>query len=209
MPFHYFESKPKWIWIIVTIITSLAMIGGALAIAQSALDNKYADLGKLILSVILFLAGCLFLASLPYYCTVKIQPDIMRDVKSSSKLEIQLLEYPDFTFKLQGRPFEAANVSKFIHDVEENDTISIDITKTDFNQKIKETEPLSFSNKYYHYNYIQVYGLGFNNNHYLSIDEHNRLENEENVWMKWFFIGISLFLAYLFYVEAKEHFKLK
>jgi hypothetical protein len=333
MQFNHFESKPKWIWVIVTAVVSVAMMGGSFFLTDKAFDAKYVDLGQLILSIVLFLAGLFFLATMPYhypkinvegsivtikslflnksflleeiisyeaeaksgeyglynweeltvywgtqkielnswsfanfralkeilikgkkegkpfqlnkkksyvafilvvitfgsaiawmmsflinpdsylinknelsavYGTLKMRPEIENDGKNASRIDVQLLEYPDFTFKLQSKRFEATNVSKFIHDVQENDTISIAINKAVFNRKIQQTEPLNFWDKHFQYGLIDIYGLGFKDNQYLSIEDHNQLEKDEAAWLKYAVIAMSLLFLYLIYAQWKS-----
>jgi hypothetical protein len=336
MQFNHFESKSKWIWIILTVIICVTMMGGSFFLTENAFDAKYVDLSKLILSIVLFLMGLFFLVTIPYYYpkisiegsvvtikswfynksflleeiisyeaeaksdqyglykweelivywgtqkfkfnswaytnfealkgvlikdkkegkplklngkksyiafiflvvtfgsaivwmmsflinpdsylinkselravngTLKMRPEIENDGKNASRIDVQLLEYPDFTFKLQSKRFEATNVSKFIHDVQENDTISIDINKDDFNRKIKQTEPLGFWDKHNRYGLIDIYGLGFKNNHYLSVEDHNQLEKDEAGWLKYAVVAMSLFFVYMIYAQWKTDIK--
>jgi hypothetical protein len=333
MQFNHFESKTKWIWIILTAIISITMIGGSFFLTENAFDAKYVDLSKLLLSIVLFLMGLFFLVTIPYYYpkvriegsvvtikswllnksflleeiigyedeaksdqyglykweeliiywgthkfkfntwsfsnfkalkeilikdkkegkplilnkkhtnwalifmivtfgsaivwmmsylinpdsylinknelisvygTLKKRPEIENDGKNASRIDVQLLEYPEFTFKLQSKRFEATNVSKFIHDVQDNDSISIDINKDVFSRKIKQTEPLSFWDKHNRYGLIDIYGLGYKDNHYLSVEDHNQLEKDEAAWLKWAVIAMSLFLVYLIYAQWKS-----
>jgi hypothetical protein len=337
MDFSRFESKPKWLWIIIVLILGIAMLGGGLASMQTSFDKKYVDVGNLFLGFIMFLGGLGFLSIIPFYypkiivegnsVTIKslfinksfLVDEIMgyetesktdeyglykweeltiyfkaskftfysssyknyedlkarlcaykkagkpkhlsnkeslwkfilfnglltimmlfafnyyfnadtSDIKSSdigtvygvivskptiemggkdnpNQLNIHLKEYPDFTFKLWINDYNDNATNDFLNAIQANDTISLDLKREDANRKIKGIQPLSFWDKHYKYDHIEIFGLGFKNVPYVTIEQYNAFHIKDDASEKWASLLIGIFLAVFLFFLIRAHFK--
>ena len=337
MDFSRFESKPKWLWIIIVVILGIAMLGGAFTFFQTSFDKKYVDIGFLFLGFALFLCGLGFLSIIPFYfpkiiiesnlVTIKsllinksfLVEEIMgyetesksdeyglykweeltiyfkasrftfysssyknyedlkvrlcaykkagkpthisnkeslwkfilfngmltimmlfafnyyfnaslSELKSTdiatvygvivtkptieigskdnpNQLKIHLKEYPDFTFKLWINDNNNYATNDFLNVIQANDTISLDIKRHDVDRKINGIQPLSFWDKHYKYDHIEIYGLGFKNVPYATIEQYNAFHIEDDVSEKWASLLIGIFLAVFLFFLIRAHFK--
>jgi hypothetical protein len=90
----------------------------------------------------------------------------------------------------------SVNINKLKNNIRKNDSITIKITEEDYLNRIKGTVKLTYAEKYSAYSEIDIVELKSNNEYYLTIDNYNRINNENRKWG----VGSTLVFGILFLV---------
>jgi hypothetical protein len=138
--------------------------------------------------------------------TLKFKPETMREGKYEKKIELNLVEYPDFNFKIGSIAFDVTSISNFLFDVNQGDTVMLYITKDDFNKKLKELIPMTFWEKHLHHEMVDIYELRNKNYQYLTLDDYNSSHSSNTYGLKWVFLLFAIGLLYWAFYEGKAYF---
>ena len=110
---------------------------------------------------------------------------------------LRLLQYPNFTFNIDGNKYYATYVADFISKINAKDTITIDILTDEYEKKITQDRPMSFFDKRIDYRFISIYGLRTKENTLLSSRDYNNEKKSDKsfilVLLGVFFCGLSLY----------------
>lgn len=98
--------------------------------------------------------------------------------RNSKSMEFNLIEYPNFNFKLNRPELTALNIDQLLNTVNKGDTISIRLWKDTFDKKIIETEQLSFTDKHINYHQIDVLGIVKNKADFMPKEKVNKVRSE-------------------------------
>ncbi len=128
-------------------------------------------------------------------------PEKIKSGKSSYSLHLFSKSNLEFRFDISGTLYQSAYVNEILSDIKADDTINITITKENFFQKIKKSEPITFWNKHFRYKTISIYNLTFKDREYLSISNYEKEERKDSFWV---IVGIFAFWLYLGFVVLKE-----
>lgn len=110
-----------------------------------------------------------------------------------SKTRIKLRKYSAFYFTFKGSHITNKKSEEFNEKVKKGDFITIIISKSEYLKKIRKTQPLSFWDKYLHFDDIKIYDLSINSIKYLSIEEQQvKARNERYGFGFWFLLVFSI-----------------
>ncbi|MDJ1483855.1 hypothetical protein QNI16_25365 [Cytophagaceae bacterium YF14B1] len=112
--------------------------------------------------------------------------EIKKHGRSSSTIEIELKEYPDFLFEIVGSTFSAMAVYDYASTVKTGDTLFLKILTEDYQNIITKEKLTDIEDKKNSPRYISVYGLTDQNYIYLSLDEYNKEHRTDliiSIWM--------------------------
>lgn len=130
--------------------------------------------------------------------------------KSSKRISLKLLEYPEFKFNISGNRFYASHSDAIVGEISANDIIELDIRTDTYEKKITKTKDLTFVDKSFNYQVIAVNGLRKNGTSYLSIEDINREQELDSTYYKP--IGLSIVIGFvilftsfgIYYVTRKK-----
>jgi hypothetical protein len=128
--------------------------------------------------------------------------------RSGSYIEFKVLLLPDFEFMISGISYQAVKERELTAEVKKNDTIEIDILKSEFEKKISKTKPLSFFDRNLNFDLIYVYGFRKNKKEYLTLENYNKFDNEDAKSRWWFLLIVSFGWMIGMYFE-RRHYKKK
>lgn len=115
--------------------------------------------------------------------------------KRTLSIPINLNEYPDFKFRLDGLRFKSTKDSLLLTNVKVGEKISISLLTKQLKKKITKEVPLSFWDKYNNYEAITIYGITDANMKYFDLHKYNELnKSDKNSGSLKLLIGFSLFL---------------
>lgn len=150
--------------------------------------------GTVYFGMFFFVIGLIFL-SIGIYHFVKKEPPIVanqfvsinqivtsgikikKSGKSSRRISLKLNDYPEFNFNIKGSAYKATYSKDFVENVSIGDTLTLLISKEDFEEKIAKTKPLTFWDKSINYYDISIYGVAHNETKYLTLKDY-KLEKE-------------------------------
>jgi hypothetical protein len=122
------------------------------------------------------------------------KPSIKSGRKNSKSIEIYLVEYPNFKFKLNRPEIEALNADQFLSSVNEGDPISITLWKDTYSKKILESEELTFTDKHLDYHQIDILGLVKNGIEFMPKEKVNQVRSKFHT--KGNFYGLMAFAVF-------------
>jgi hypothetical protein len=114
--------------------------------------------------------------------------------KNSESIHLRFTDNPEFEFTIDPSIFNDG-AKKFISDINRRDTLTISISKEDFEKKISKTKPLTFEDKSFGYYTIYLYSISHKDKSYLSLDEyekHQQSIGQSSFWVC-FILGFLLF----------------
>ncbi|MEN2488033.1 hypothetical protein AAYQ05_09570 [Flavobacterium sp. B11] len=116
-------------------------------------------------------------------------------------IEIKLEMYPDLIFRISGNDaMKATYVKKLIEEIKIGDSIFVGINKSDYRQKLIKVDSLTFGDKYFFNENINVESVKSAKSDYLSLSDNNLSKSENKSWnFGWFFaFGIFFLLMSIF-----------
>ncbi len=122
------------------------------------------------------------------------KPLVKLGSKNSKSIEIYLVEYPNFKFKLTKPEFEALNADQFLSSVNKGDSITITLWKDTYNKKIIESEELTFTDKHLNYHKINILGLVKNGIEFMPKEKVNQVRKK--FYTKGNFYGLMAFVVF-------------
>lgn len=125
--------------------------------------------------------------------------------RSEYYIRFKLLLVPDLEFELSTIAYQVANTRELASEVEKNDTIEIDILRSEFEKKILKTKPLSFIDRKINPDFIDVYGFRKNKKEYLLLDDYNKAENEHAKNGIWILLAASFGWIIGMYFERRNY----
>jgi len=93
----------------------------------------------------------------------------VKSVQRSSKLELKLTDHPDHSFILNGSELKALLEKEFEDEISVGDEVDLRIWKTTFDKKISKTEALSFQDKHFGFENIDILGIMKDGKDYLPL----------------------------------------
>ncbi|MFD2246994.1 hypothetical protein [Pontibacter ruber] len=127
--------------------------------------------------------------------------EISSGAKSSRYIQIELKEYPGFSFDINGVAYAATDADEFVSRVKVGDRVSLSIPTDQYRKKLTKEEELGFWDKTVNYSFIQVYGLQDNHQSYLSTyayGEEKKDDDKVGIWafslLCVFFSGIGIYV---------------
>ena len=112
-----------------------------------------------------------------------------------SSIEIKLETYPGLIFKIQGDALKATNYKNLIKDIKTGDSIFIGIYKTKYRTKLIKVDSLSFTDKYFPNEYVNVESIKTLKNNYLKLTDNNLSKSETKSWLCFVSTICGLFFA--------------
>jgi hypothetical protein len=113
--------------------------------------------------------------------------------KSKKWIDISLIEYPEFVFKIGGNKLSASNSAAIINDITAGDEIDIDLLTDTYEKKIVRSKEMSYLDRSVNFNRITVYGLRKGDNNYLTLDAINKQHNKDSSgWAIWILLAVCL-----------------
>lgn len=101
------------------------------------------------------------------------QPEV-KNRGGNRSLELELLEYPNFTFRSRGTELKAVNKKVLEEKVNRGDQISIRIWKDTYDKKISKVKQLSFAEKHFDYHNIKIVGITKNGIDFMPASDLNK-----------------------------------
>lgn len=138
--------------------------------------------------------------------TISETPKIDRR-KSSRWINLKLVEYPKFNFKISGIRFHAAYSNAIVAELKASNQIELDILKDTYDKKISRTKELTFIDKTVNYNQITVNGLRKDDRVYLRLENINTEQKEDSTGLGFWILltlGIGITLNGIYLITRKK-----
>ena len=131
---------------------------------------------------------------------------IVNGGKGSRYLNLELKDYPNFIFQIDGSAYSATSAKEFVTDVNYGDTLFLDIKVDAFKMKLSKEKPLSLFDKTVNYKFISVYGLRDKKVSYLTLPDYNIENKKGNPFYLWWSAlgGMAFLLLAIFGLKPKK-----
>lgn len=130
--------------------------------------------------------------------------EVLKTSKGSRSIDIELDNYPEFSFGISGSAYYATDDEKYLKNVKIGDELTLKIKSDEYEKKITKTKPLNFFDKYSSYNYLSVYELSDSNYTYLSLDNYNiEKKNDSSYGAPLFMLILLISFIYIFKEQQK------
>lgn len=176
---------------------------------NNILNEKLDRKEKIKFSIILILLGILFIyiASQFYKDTSLTKNDVytvkgtlsedieLKRSKKSKSLVFKLENLSDFEFKIGSLALDETYYEDLMNDLKKGDEIYLTIEKDQYQKKISKKAHMSFLDKYFHYEKIDVVEVENKNFKYLSLSDFNKTNRNNDYWGIGFFGIFGLLLT--------------
>jgi hypothetical protein len=126
--------------------------------------------------------------------TITENPKFKSGKRNKQKLNINLSEYPDFNFKLNGQELKALKKDMFLREVSKGDELNLKIWNETFSKKINKKQNLSFKDKHINYHQIELLGISKDGKDYMPASEANQLRDKFH--SNWNYFGLMAFALF-------------
>ena len=116
--------------------------------------------------------------------------ELIKGRKNSSKILIKIKNYPEFNFQISGASLRETYSQDLINDINVGDSIFLGISKVEYRKKLMKIDSLSLSDKYFHYEIIDVESVKSKTFEYLSLSDNN-IGRKDNKYWGFAFLGIA------------------
>ncbi|MCB9261023.1 MAG: hypothetical protein H6607_01435 [Flavobacteriales bacterium] len=94
-------------------------------------------------------------------------------LRAGAYIKMELKSYPTFSFKMDEARYSACNAQDYVNNVKTGDTLTLFVSKKQYQTKLTKEIPLDFFGKTIGYHQIPVYELEDKNQTYLSLQDYN------------------------------------
>ncbi|MDF1696699.1 MAG: hypothetical protein P1U56_12735 [Saprospiraceae bacterium] len=139
-------------------------------------------------------------------------PKIRTGSKRKKSLTIELDQFVDFRFELNGQEIKPLRSTELLKDVRKGDAIQIRIWKESYSKKIAKTEELTFSDKHFSYPTIDILGISASGKDYLPMKAVNEVRENFHTRGNYYglivvaslIVGVGLLFIYMSYDESMD-----
>lgn len=138
------------------------------------------------------------------------KPEIKSGGKSGGHIDLFLPIRRNFIFQLKGYPFVETRKKDFINKVRQNDTIQIEILKSEYRKKIECTQDLKFTDRF-NWKWIQIQEIRKGKEVFLKFEDHINKQTDDAgdiIFLYVFLLLIGpfwLFFEYRIYKKATSN----
>lgn len=125
------------------------------------------------------------------------EPVTIKPRKGSWYIDIELAEYPGFTFHITGKAYKAMDVHTFVSKARVGQPFTIEILPNDYDVKLAHLSEPTFMEKHSGYHYIQVYGCRDGIFRYLTSEQYLMANDDKDHFTNilFFMIGLTLVIT--------------
>lgn len=121
--------------------------------------------------------------------------------RRSKSLVLKLENLNEFKFSIGSLALKETFYDDLMNNFQKGDEIHITIEKNEYEKKIKKSAQMTFFDKCFHYEKIDIVEIDNNNFKYLALSDYNKTHNDNNILSVAFFgtlgllfLGISIFI---------------
>lgn len=176
-------------------------------------NNRYWAIGMFLFGALCFWGSFYFYTNkdnrLDYSSLTSLSGTIISPVKVSSGsktnkyIRINIKEYPEFNFDINGVAYAVTDVNSLINNVKKGDKIYVSILTKEYQSKLTKQKELSFWDKVNDYKFIQVYGIEDSSYTYLSTYDYNMESKTDNKIGIWTLSLLGVFLCGLGFYQLQ------
>lgn len=125
------------------------------------------------------------------------EPVTIKPRKGSWYIDIELAEYPGFTFHITGQAYKAMDVHTFVSKAEKGKPFTMEILPNDYDVKLAHLSEPTFMEKHSGYHGIQVYGCRDGIFRYLTSEQYLMANDDKDHFttILFFVIGFTLVIT--------------
>lgn len=174
-----------------------SIICGILMVVSFYFSSHFYHFGKIENSNFVFVTG-------------KLNTEIktIKGAKRSRKFEINMVNYPGFSFLISGINYNALlSDEAFLKSFKKEDNITIGIDKDEYEKKISETKKPNLFDKYLYYSDIQIQQVRDRNISFIDLTKVTESRNQNNYMMIAFLSLLGFLFLYIMIGNLKAYMK--